>query len=234
MGTTILNTQQFGGVQRDDIDVTTSTKSLITKVIQGTGLSISSTGADAGTGDVTINLGINGLTEDTSPDLTSDYIATYDNSGATHKKVLLNNVIKTDHLGKYTHSTTNSASATLTAVNLDTNIFEIGSSVTHDESSNNTRIYALGADGSYYYVTYSFNWSGGGGVILTSDLYKDGSTTIAGTATSAALTTMASTNTVQYSTLISLDQGEFIELRLAANLGTGTFSNIFISVEKVA
>ena len=33
--------------------------------------------------------GINTLTEDTAPSLTGDYVATYDSSGSTHKKVLL-------------------------------------------------------------------------------------------------------------------------------------------------
>lgn len=42
-------------VQRADIDITTVGQSLITKVIAGTGVTIASTGADSGTGDVTIN-----------------------------------------------------------------------------------------------------------------------------------------------------------------------------------
>lgn len=42
-------------VQRDDMDVSTVGNAMITKVIQGTGISMSSTGADAGTGDVTIS-----------------------------------------------------------------------------------------------------------------------------------------------------------------------------------
>lgn len=42
-------------IQRADIDITTSGQALITKVIAGTNINISSTGSDAGTGDVTIN-----------------------------------------------------------------------------------------------------------------------------------------------------------------------------------
>lgn len=42
-------------IDRDDIDTLTLGKALITKVVAGTGIEISSTGADAGTGDVTIN-----------------------------------------------------------------------------------------------------------------------------------------------------------------------------------
>ncbi len=42
-------------IQRADLDVTTSGQAVITKVIPGAGASLSSTGADAGTGDVTIS-----------------------------------------------------------------------------------------------------------------------------------------------------------------------------------
>lgn len=89
MAITTLTTQQFGGVQRDDIDITTTTQALITKAVQGTGISLSSTGVDAGTGDVTINVDINGLTLDSSPDYTADFFTTYDVSASTHKKVNL-------------------------------------------------------------------------------------------------------------------------------------------------
>jgi len=42
-------------IQRDDLDVGTVGQSVIRKVVQGTGVTMSATGADAGTGDVTIN-----------------------------------------------------------------------------------------------------------------------------------------------------------------------------------
>lgn len=65
MGVTQLTTRQIGagGVNRDDLDTTTSTKSVITKVIAGSNVSISYTGTDSGTGDVTINAsGAGGIT----------------------------------------------------------------------------------------------------------------------------------------------------------------------------
>jgi hypothetical protein len=43
-------------IQRVDVDVATVGQALIRKLIQGTGISLSSTGADAGTGDVTASL----------------------------------------------------------------------------------------------------------------------------------------------------------------------------------
>jgi hypothetical protein len=44
-----------GSIQRVDLDVSTVGQAVIRKVIQGTGISMTATGADAGTGDVTIN-----------------------------------------------------------------------------------------------------------------------------------------------------------------------------------
>lgn len=45
-----------GGVKREDINTTISGRAVITKLIGGHGLSLSSTGADSGTGDVTVSL----------------------------------------------------------------------------------------------------------------------------------------------------------------------------------
>jgi len=42
-------------VCRVDLNTTTAGKAVITKVVQGTGITITSTGQDSGTGDVTIN-----------------------------------------------------------------------------------------------------------------------------------------------------------------------------------
>lgn len=48
-------------VQRQDLDVTTAGQAVITKIVQGSGLSISATGADAGTGDATVSLSTSAL-----------------------------------------------------------------------------------------------------------------------------------------------------------------------------
>jgi len=48
---------QDGGIQREDINVSVSGHTLITKIIAGNGLTESHTGVDAGTGDVTLSLG---------------------------------------------------------------------------------------------------------------------------------------------------------------------------------
>ena len=44
-----------GSIQRADLDSTTVGQAVIRKIIQGTGININSTGADSGTGDVTIS-----------------------------------------------------------------------------------------------------------------------------------------------------------------------------------
>lgn len=43
--------------------------------------------------DVEVTLDISGLTEDSSPDTAADYVVTYDASAASHKKVLLDNLL---------------------------------------------------------------------------------------------------------------------------------------------
>lgn len=45
-----------GSLQREDMDITTPGNAMITKVIAGSTMKITSTGGDAGTGDVTIEV----------------------------------------------------------------------------------------------------------------------------------------------------------------------------------
>lgn len=42
-------------IQRQDLDTVTTAQAVITKVVAGTGITLSSTGVDPGTGDVTVN-----------------------------------------------------------------------------------------------------------------------------------------------------------------------------------
>ncbi|HEX7295268.1 MAG TPA: hypothetical protein VF251_05910 [Pyrinomonadaceae bacterium] len=44
-----------GNVTRDDLNTTDSGKAVVRKIVQGSGITISSTGADSGTGDVEIS-----------------------------------------------------------------------------------------------------------------------------------------------------------------------------------
>jgi hypothetical protein len=50
-GTQVLD----GSIQRADLDVSTAGKAVVAKLIQGTGITLSSTGVDSGTGDVTVS-----------------------------------------------------------------------------------------------------------------------------------------------------------------------------------
>lgn len=63
-------------IQRADLDVATSTKSVIAKAIGGTGISLSATGADAGTGDVTIGIDSTVATLTGSQSLTNKTLVT--------------------------------------------------------------------------------------------------------------------------------------------------------------
>jgi hypothetical protein len=56
MAATQVNSDGIGEVRRNDLDITTSGEAVLRKIIAGTNVSISSTGVDAGTGDVTINV----------------------------------------------------------------------------------------------------------------------------------------------------------------------------------
>jgi len=63
-------------VQKEDIDTTTTGKALITKIVPGSNVSLSSTGVDAGTGDVTINF------SPTAPIIGGTFTGTQDGTNA--------------------------------------------------------------------------------------------------------------------------------------------------------
>jgi hypothetical protein len=55
--TTIRGKQVLDGtIQRHDLDVSTVGQAVVAKIVQGTNVTLSSTGGDAGTGDVTISV----------------------------------------------------------------------------------------------------------------------------------------------------------------------------------
>lgn len=68
-------------VFREDLNTTTTGRAVVRKVIQGTGLSFSSTGIDAGTGDVTITLATSGVTAGTYGGSSSVPVVTVDTYG---------------------------------------------------------------------------------------------------------------------------------------------------------
>ena len=58
MARTVIRSAQIkdSTINVDDIDTSTVGKALVTKIVQGTNMSISSTGGDSGTGSVTVNV----------------------------------------------------------------------------------------------------------------------------------------------------------------------------------
>jgi hypothetical protein len=60
MPQTVISGKQVkdSSIQRIDLDTTTVGQAVVTKLIQGTNVTLSSTGADAGTGDVTISAAV--------------------------------------------------------------------------------------------------------------------------------------------------------------------------------
>lgn len=74
MAATNIRSRQIkdADIIRDDVNTTTSGSALITKAVSGTGVSLSSTGIDAGTGDVTIALASGVVTAGTYNQVTVD------------------------------------------------------------------------------------------------------------------------------------------------------------------
>lgn len=58
----------------------------VTSVVAGSGIGVS------GTTTATVSLSISGLSEDTTPDESADFVATYDDSAAANKKIKLQNI----------------------------------------------------------------------------------------------------------------------------------------------
>jgi hypothetical protein len=58
MAQTVISGKQVkdSSIQRVDLDTTTVGQAVVAKLVQGTNVTLSSTGADAGTGDVTISV----------------------------------------------------------------------------------------------------------------------------------------------------------------------------------
>src|ERR1700757_3331801 len=56
MSQTVIRGSQLlnNTVQRQDMDTSTVGQAVVTKIVQGTGITLSSTGVDSGTGDVTV------------------------------------------------------------------------------------------------------------------------------------------------------------------------------------
>lgn len=81
--TSVRSRQIFDGdIVRADINTTTTGSALITKLIAGSGLSIStSTGVDSGTGDVTLTLSTSGVTASTYGSTTQIPVITVDSFG---------------------------------------------------------------------------------------------------------------------------------------------------------
>jgi microcystin-dependent protein len=71
MPPTVISGKQLkdSTIQRVDLDTSTVGQAVVAKLVQGTGITLSSTGADSGTGDVTVNAGpgVNAFTITSAP-----------------------------------------------------------------------------------------------------------------------------------------------------------------------
>lgn len=78
-------------VENDDVNLSSVITNLDFRT-DGVGVDLVATETPSGEANIKANLDINGLTADATPDKTADYVATYDASATTSKKVLLTNL----------------------------------------------------------------------------------------------------------------------------------------------
>jgi|GEM_PF-1002346 len=111
MGRTLIRTTEIEneGVRRDDLNVSTVGQAVIRKIVAGSSISINSTGADAGTGDVTVNTVQNIRTTDspTFAGLTITGIGYHDSLGFKWN----NTFNQPNRLTRFTLTDTNGTSA---------------------------------------------------------------------------------------------------------------------------
>jgi hypothetical protein len=94
MARTNVKTNQIGDgeVTRDDLNTATTGKAVVRKIVQGTGTALSATGADSGTGDVTVGLDFASLTAKSTP-VDADVLPLADSAASNAvKKVTWSNI----------------------------------------------------------------------------------------------------------------------------------------------
>ncbi len=55
MARTLLSSKEIGNVQRNDLEISVTGEAVVRRIVAGTNVTLSQTGVDTGTGDVTIN-----------------------------------------------------------------------------------------------------------------------------------------------------------------------------------
>lgn len=103
--------------------------------IDHTGVTLTAGLGLTGSGDIsasrTFDMDIAGLTEDTAPQATADYVATYDNSASTHKKVLVEDL---GPFGSVTRSQTINLLQADSAAQMQTKIDALGKYIPADQT----------------------------------------------------------------------------------------------------
>lgn len=133
----------------------------VSSIAGNTGAFTLSTGITNSTNDIRLN--ISGLTADATPDRTADYVATYDASASTHKKVLLKDLNVAAFAATKASNQTGISSATRTKVTFTTETFDQGGYYDNTNSKwtppagrvfITTQIYTTGTwgTGSPYYI----------------------------------------------------------------------------------
>jgi hypothetical protein len=129
MPVTRIQTQLIkdGGVTRDDLNTATTGQAVVRKIIAGTNVTLSSTGVDAGTGDVTINASASGGSAYTGTPTrlgSVDFGNSFTVVGNTNTSTTVNNLTSTSRLyvGMSISGTNIPASTTISSIDSATAI----------------------------------------------------------------------------------------------------------------
>jgi hypothetical protein len=161
------------------------------------------------TDTVTVDLDINSLTADASPDGAADYVATWDASASAHKKVLLTNLLGGGSAAfagaMASHNANQSISnASFTTLAFNGEVFD--TDAFHDNATNNSRLTVPIGKGGYYLVGFD-GWFNTNAVDVrfvrllkngTDELARDGKAGISGNGTPLNFTTLVSLAAADY------------------------------------
>lgn len=157
---------QAGSITRGDLNTTLTGSAVIAKIISGTSISITSTGVDAGTGDVTINVGTilaanggTGVANPTGASLTlSGNSLTLTTTGATNVTLPTSGTLAALNTAQSFTATQSFPGSTTTIGVITTNIGEV--TTVSATAATGTINYYLNSQSILYYTTAaSANWT---------------------------------------------------------------------------
>ncbi len=194
----------------------------------------------------TLDLDINSLTVDATPDGAADYVVTYDASASSHKKVLLNNLPGTGGGGSTVNSalvairrtTAFSVQTTYSDMTFDTTDIETDAAVIEHNNTNTERIDIKETGNYLIHFACQHNPTGAAGTFKNfyGRLYKNGTTLVPGSEIQGAHygTTSEIISGISHSVYANLTSGDYITVQYSSDVvGVSTLYQPVLSVQKV-